>query len=215
MPFPPSEDTLFRWLTIGLAILAGYIDAIGFLTLGGYFVSFMSGNSTQFAVGMNDLGAWRQAAIPFGIIVLFVVGVMAGHALRHFARRPSLAVLSLTTALLVAAAVAEELHLAMLAAPLLTLTMGAANNAFIREGEPTSSVTYVTGTLVKFGQHFAGWLLGQPKSDWRPFQHLWLGLVSGAILGAVFYGWWGLPAIWVAAGLAGGLTAVKWRHPPG
>ena len=215
MPFPPSENTLFRGLTIGLAVLAGYIDAIGFLTLGGYFVSFMSGNSTQFAVGMNDLAAWRQAAIPFGIITLFVVGVMLGHALRHVARRPSLAVLTLTTVLLVAAAVAEEFGLAMLAAPVLTITMGAANNAFIREGEPTSSVTYVTGTLVKFGQHFAGWLLGQPNSDWRPFMQLWLGLVGGAILGAVLYGWWGLPAIWLAAGLSGALAAIKWRHPPG
>ena len=42
-----------RWfLAACLAALAGYVDAIGFLKLGGLFVSFMSGNSTRLAVGL-------------------------------------------------------------------------------------------------------------------------------------------------------------------
>ncbi len=35
-----------RRLAIGLAALAGFVDGVGFLTAGGYFVSFMSGNTT-------------------------------------------------------------------------------------------------------------------------------------------------------------------------
>jgi len=43
--------TRFRLaIAVALAILAGYIDGIAFVYLGGYFVSFMSGNTTQSGV---------------------------------------------------------------------------------------------------------------------------------------------------------------------
>lgn len=53
-------------LAIGLSLLAGYVDAIGFQWLGGYFVSFMSGNGTMLALGLATPGgagrgmAWRS-----------------------------------------------------------------------------------------------------------------------------------------------------------
>ena len=52
-------------LAATLSALAGYVDAVGFMTLGGFFVSFMSGNSTRLGVGLA-LGEWSQAAIAFG-----------------------------------------------------------------------------------------------------------------------------------------------------
>src|SRR5690606_15637296 len=45
-------DPRLRRLAIGLSMLAGYIDALGFLRMRGLFVSFMSGNSTRLAVGL-------------------------------------------------------------------------------------------------------------------------------------------------------------------
>jgi uncharacterized membrane protein YoaK (UPF0700 family) len=41
-----------RLLVIGFAAIAGYVDAVGFLASSGFFISFMSGNSTRFAVGL-------------------------------------------------------------------------------------------------------------------------------------------------------------------
>ncbi|MDM8353607.1 DUF1275 family protein, partial [Brevundimonas diminuta] len=43
-----------------LAGLAGYVDSLGFLHLGGVFVSFMSGNTTRLAVNLAE-GRWLAA----------------------------------------------------------------------------------------------------------------------------------------------------------
>ena len=40
-----------RLFAASLSALAGFVDAIAFLALGGFFVSFMSGNSTRLGVG--------------------------------------------------------------------------------------------------------------------------------------------------------------------
>src|SRR5689334_8967098 len=47
-------------LACALSALAGYVDGIGLLHLGGLFVSFMSGNSTRMAVSLAD-GQWPAA----------------------------------------------------------------------------------------------------------------------------------------------------------
>ena len=60
-------------LACALSALAGYVDGIGFLQLGGLFVSFMSGNSTRMGVSIAD-AHWQTAAEAFGLIALFVIG---------------------------------------------------------------------------------------------------------------------------------------------
>src|SRR5882757_10886260 len=51
-------------LACALSALAGYVDGIGFIHLGGQFVSFMSGNSTRMGVSLAD-GHWHDAAQAF------------------------------------------------------------------------------------------------------------------------------------------------------
>jgi uncharacterized membrane protein YoaK (UPF0700 family) len=41
-------------LACALSALAGYVDGIGYLHLGGLFVSFMSGNSTRMGVSLAE-----------------------------------------------------------------------------------------------------------------------------------------------------------------
>src|SRR6202051_4166831 len=64
-------------LACALSALAGYVDAIGFLHLGGLYVSFMSGNSTRMGVSLAE-GQWSSAAESLGLIVLFVIGAACG-----------------------------------------------------------------------------------------------------------------------------------------
>ncbi len=84
-------------------MLAGYVDASGFVALGGFFVSFMSGNSTRMAIGLAQ-GA-GSAGIAAGLIGAFLFGVVLGALAGHAAqgrRRP--VVLALVAALLAAGA---------------------------------------------------------------------------------------------------------------
>ena len=56
-------------LAVTLSAVAGYVDAIGFLKLGGFFVSFMSGNSTRLGVGLAT-AHWSAVATVLTILVL-------------------------------------------------------------------------------------------------------------------------------------------------
>ncbi len=60
--------------------LAGYVDALGFVRLGGLYMSFMSGNTTQLAV----LGAGAELhrmILPATLIVAFLAGSVLGSGL--------------------------------------------------------------------------------------------------------------------------------------
>ena len=47
-------DRRVRVLAACFSCVAGYVDSIGFLMTGGFFVSFMSGNSTRLGIGLAD-----------------------------------------------------------------------------------------------------------------------------------------------------------------
>ncbi|QLQ13070.1 MAG: DUF1275 domain-containing protein [Brevundimonas sp.] len=57
-----------------LALTAGFVDAVGFLELGGFFLSFMSGNTTRLGVGLaaNEVTVLSRAGLLIG---MFVAGV--------------------------------------------------------------------------------------------------------------------------------------------
>lgn len=69
-------------LATGLALVAGYVDAIGFQHLGGYFVSFMSGNGTMLAVRLASPQARTGTVILAGLLALFIAGVVIGTLIR-------------------------------------------------------------------------------------------------------------------------------------
>lgn len=181
-----------------LAALAGFVDAMGYITLGGYFVSFMSGNSTRAAVAAVD-GAGHSALVGAAVIGLFVLGVVAGSLLgRRAGRRRATAVLALMTVLLGVAAAFHDVAPTQVVIASMALAMGAENTVFERRDQASISLTYMTGTLVKLGQQIAGALAGGPRWAWVRFAVLWLGLVAGVVLGAAVHRWIGLNGMWLA-----------------
>src|SRR6478609_8059402 len=147
-------------LAVGLTCLAGYVDALGFISLGGFFVSFMTGNTTRLGIELAN-GHLGGIALAGGIIMLFAGGVVLGSLVGHFARtRRHTAVLAALTICLFIAALSDRLGEAGISIAMLAVAMGMENSVFQRDGEVTIGLTYMTGTLVKMGQRIAGALLG-------------------------------------------------------
>src|SRR5882757_9264310 len=195
-------------LACALSALAGYVDAIGFLHLGGLFVSFMSGNSTRMGVSLAE-GHWQSALEALGVIALFVVGAAAGSLIvlgRGANRQPW--VLLAEALLLAAAALCYTFGLLNFAVAAIVLAMGLENAVFQIDGGAGLGLTYVTGALVKVGQSVAATLTGGARWGWLPNLLLWAALVTGSLCGALAYQGVGLAAIWFAAGAALALSAI-------
>jgi uncharacterized membrane protein YoaK (UPF0700 family) len=185
-------------LAAALSAVAGFVDSVAFVELGGYFVSFMSGNSTRLGVGLAL--DWSHAAIAASLIGSFIGGVILGAFANHKGDKAgSLRVLVMVTAALACAALLADMHAKAAAIGLLAMSMGAVNSVFLRDGEVSIGVTYMTGTLVRFGQRIAGAMMGGPRFAWAPYLLLWLGLILGAVAGAASHAAFGMNAIWFAA----------------
>ncbi len=207
-------------LAVALSALAGFVDALGFVTLGGgVFVSFMSGNSTRMSVGVAD-GHWSQAALVAGILGLFVAGVVLGGVVAEVTgpdrRTRKSSVLAAVSVLLFVGAVSGGLGWTPVAIVAMTLAMGAENNVFRRDGETSVALTYMTGALVKIGQRLAAAMFGGgPRWTWLPTWACGGGLVLGAVLGALAHRTFGLHALWFATVAAIVLTvAVRYLPNP-
>jgi uncharacterized membrane protein YoaK (UPF0700 family) len=200
-------DRSRQGLAISLAAVAGFVDAVGFLSADSYFVSFMSGNTTRLAV---DLAQDRHAALTPALLILgFVTGVALGSFVAAKSGRwRKGAILLLVAVLLLAASLlhATDAHAASLG--LLVLAMGAINNTFQRNGEIAVGLTYMTGALVRLGQAIGAALAGERKSGWGAYLLLWLGLASGGIAGAVSFLQIGPSALWIATGVVALMTPV-------
>ncbi|HEV7599452.1 MAG TPA: DUF1275 family protein [Bradyrhizobium sp.] len=196
-------------LACALSALAGYVDAVGFLHLGGLFVSFMSGNSTRMGVSLAE-GQWASAAEAFGLIALFVIGAAAGSLIvlgRSAHRQPW--VLLAEALLLAAGALCYAFGLPIAAVAAIVLAMGLENAVFQIEGGAGLGLTYVTGALVKVGQLLAAALTSRVRWDLAPNLLLWAALVMGAVGGALAYQRINLAAIWFAAAAALALSGIS------
>ena len=167
--------------------------------LGGYFVSFMSGNTTRVGVGIagDDL-----AAVGLGVLLVgsFVVGAMAGTVIARPGRRHTgILVLTLVVVALVLAAVLA-LWARPAAAAALAFGMGAVNTTFSKGGEVSFGITYMTGALVKMGQGIVEAFRGGSRTAWLRHLLMWLSILRGASLGALAERTLGESALWFAVG---------------
>jgi uncharacterized membrane protein YoaK (UPF0700 family) len=183
-----------------LALVAGYVDGLGFLATGGLFVSFMSGNSTASAVQLWQ-GALPMAALGASIVASFVAGVTAAAVLVRRLRHSRSRVLLLIIAGLLA--LSEVLRAFYTDSAwtwcLVAAGMGAINVVFADGRRAPIAVTYATGGLVAVGLGIAQALTGHARTTWRRPLLLWASLVTGAVIGAAAHTALGPAAVPLAA----------------
>jgi len=188
-----------------LTALAGWVDAIGFLRLGGLYPSFMSGNTTQLGIAVAHVDL-VSAFFPAILVALFVAGALVGAAVTELATRWGLVVCFCLEALLLAAALtlsAQEQEAALALAPL-PAAMGLQNATAGRLTKAGLGITFVTGSLVRLGQGCASALRGGPAFEWLLPALTWLAMMAGATGGGATYATLGplalaVPALCVAA----------------
>lgn len=185
-----------RTLSLGLLLTAtaGFVDAVGFIVLGGYYTSFMSGNTTQLGAGLAH-GLGPALVLPASLVVLFFIGSFMGSLVAQSSPRwgpPA-------TLALVVAAIGLSLLLGVLGfSPaqwmlLLAAAAGTQNAVLQPIGAARLGTTFVTGTLFAAGQDLARATVGEAP-PWRWAQHLlvWASLCAGALAGAFAFTLWGM-----------------------
>lgn len=182
-----------------LTASAGLVDAMGFIELGGYFTSFMSGNTTQGGAALVDR-SWPIVLLTASLIVLFFIGSVLGNLLAISTPRWGPASVSFAVLLGVALTLALALggFPASQAMLVLAATAGAQNAILPMRGAVRLGATFVTGTLYMAGQDLALALRGAaPKLRWLQHLAIWLGLFGGAALGALLYRIVGIHALFL------------------
>jgi uncharacterized membrane protein YoaK (UPF0700 family) len=202
-------DRRRQGVAIALAALAGYVDAIAFIASGGFFVSFMSGNSTRLGVA---IAGGQLVGTVLLLIAGFVGGVIAASLIgRHRSAGRRKRVMLLVAGLLATAAASVGLVPKPITLALTAAAMGAENGVFA-DGGDALGLTYMTGALVKIGQRLADAVAGGPPFGWLPYALLWSGLIAGGVVGALSQVWAGLHALWPAAACALLVTPFVGEH---
>lgn len=192
-----------RALSLGLLLTAtaGFVDAIGFIVLGGYYTSFMSGNTTQLGAGLAH-GLGSALVLPASLVAVFFAGSFIGSLVAQQSSRwgpPA-------TLALVVLMIGLALLLRLLGFPewqsMLPLAFAAGTqNAVLQPiGAARLGATFVTGTLFAAGQDLARATTGAAP-PWRWLQHLlvWAALCAGALIGALAFAQWAADALIVPA----------------
>jgi uncharacterized membrane protein YoaK (UPF0700 family) len=181
-----SEERL-SWILAGLA---GLLGAVAFTHSAGYFVTFMTGNTERVFLGLFQDETWLAIGAAW-LLAAFVGGVVIASLFRRriWVNHPHGATV-LTTVVLAVSTVVDTVMRGWTAhdvpfVPILFVAfgVGALNTSFVKDGEVSIPLSYVTGTLVKMGQGIERHLSGGHASDWLGYFLLWAGFACGAIVG--------------------------------
>lgn len=187
-----------------LTWMAGFVDAVGYLSLGQIYTANMSGNSV--AVGIHLVsGEWTETLRRLLPVIAYFLGLLycrlliAYGASRHIRRIASWTLLCeivlLIPVCLSAAPAATALSWTFVG--LLAGAMGVQNATLTHFSNLTVHTGFVTGTLVKCAENMASyfaWVLDQIRQKKRPVLEI---LVRSKQRKSLSRGLW-LALIWLA-----------------
>ncbi|MGB8389680.1 MAG: YoaK family protein [Mycobacterium sp.] len=209
-----NSEARLSWV---LAALAGVLGATAYTHSAGYFVTFMTGNAQRAVLGYFRGDVWLSISAGL-LLVCFVVGVVVASVCRRYlwVAHPHGPTVLTTFSLFAATAVDvidegwEENFLDFAPIMLVVFGVGALNTSFVKDGEVSVPLSYVTGTLVKMGQGIERHIAGGKASDWLGYFLLFASFVVGATVGGfislVVNGTWMLVVASAVCALTTGYT---------
>jgi uncharacterized membrane protein YoaK (UPF0700 family) len=215
---PPTSIKTQARTAFTLAMVAGYVDAYGYITYSTY-LSFMSGNTTLTGLFAGE-GSFTTALPFFVSIVFFLFGVITGKLLAlsniHQSRRLMFLVNAILIAVMIGVTelgfITAQVHIATL-----SFAMGITNTLLSSIGSQSVNLTFVTGTLNRMANNIALAIKRAPlpnarepwDTHWRRagiLARLWSAFFIGAFLeGATashFGSWTLLLPVFILLGLA-------------
>jgi uncharacterized membrane protein YoaK (UPF0700 family) len=129
-----------------LAGIAGYVDAICYLRLGGAFAANMTGNLVEVGLAVAR-GQWKLAIWCASLLVAFLLGILAARLVLRIQHSARLSLL-LEAAIIVVAATGV---LGIAAVPVLAAAMALQNEA-VTHGIVALNVGFITGDLQRVGE---------------------------------------------------------------
>lgn len=155
------QDNLPLLIAALLTWIAGFVDAVGFVSLGGIYTANMSGNSV--AIGIQAASQnWPEMIRRLWPVFVYVIGLLLCRILIEVGARQRIRAIASVAfageiALLLAACLATSTHAALnsyLYIGLLAVAMGVQNAALTRFSSLTVHTGFVTGTLLKCTEEF-------------------------------------------------------------
>jgi uncharacterized membrane protein YoaK (UPF0700 family) len=217
---PAARGRVTAWKVLVQATmmtgLAGFIDALGYAAMNHLYLSFMSGNSTQFgmAVAGRDAHVVRWAG---AVIVAFVLGAFLGslvHAARGWAGTPL--VFACEFVCLGSAWSLDGILATNVALLFLALAMGMQNAIHKAIAGVATGKSFITGALFGVGDALARACLGHARfAEAAANAVSWLAFVTGVTCGALGVGSLGIdPALQIGAGIVLVLMilSILWRN---
>ncbi|WP_319617784.1 YoaK family protein [Rhodococcus opacus] len=181
-----------RVVETAVAVHVGFVDAFGFVLLGGFFVSSINATTTTAGVALGG-GTWGVLGLGAAIVGGFLVGVVTAAVVGHrWTRQRVSRVLFLVAGLLAAGGAIHWFTAApVVIGFVLALAMGA-ENTLLETG----------GLLVETAQRITDRLLTKEAHQWLHYLWLWGAVTLGAILGAWAYRLLAFDSLWIAVGAA-------------
>jgi uncharacterized membrane protein YoaK (UPF0700 family) len=195
-----------------LTATAGWVDAVGFVRLQGFYPSFMSGNTTRLGIALSD-EQWNVVIIAAAVLALFFAGSVCGGIVATIEARWRLAAVLALEALLLLGALGAALGGREREALLLLPVAMGVQNAAVYELRP-GATTFVTGTLFRAGYELARAVVGKPDAAWLPQLLTWISFALGAAAGALGGARWGLLALSVPLVVVVGSAMLIMSAPP-
>jgi uncharacterized membrane protein YoaK (UPF0700 family) len=183
-----NSETRLSW---ALAALAGLIGAAAFTHSTGYFVTFMTGNTERAALGYFRNQPWLAVTAAL-LLAAFVGGVVVASLCRRhlWVAHPHGPTVLTALSLGVATAICVAMHgwsatgdLSLAPILFVAFAIGALNTSFVKNGEVSTPLSYVTGTLVKMGQGIERHISRGSAAAWLGYFLLYMSFIAGAAIG--------------------------------